>query len=268
MVQPRGGRTTGSGDVRLTFDPDVSKGARPPVACRIDDHPTRSDPVALARRNDLELVACYQAGSDEALTALLERYRRFARAKARGYFLVGADREDVEQEALIGLYKAARDFRPEHESSFRAFAELCITRQIITAIKTANRQKHQALNQYVSISGGRTDDGVDRPAEKLLRPQHHDPDPAEELVEAERYGALRGRLLEVLSGFELEVLALYVDGRTYQEIGERLDRHAKSVDNALQRIKRKLEVHLAERRLHDLADQHDPPARPALALTA
>jgi RNA polymerase sporulation-specific sigma factor len=229
------------------------------VACRIDDHPTRTDPVALARRSDVELVACYQAGSEAALAALLERYRRFVRAKARGYFLVGADRDDVEQEALIGLYKAARDFRPEHESSFRGFAELCITRQIITAIKTANRQKHQALNQYVSISGGRADDDTDRPTEELLGPQVQDLDPAEELVAAERYRAMRGRLAEVLSGFEVEVLALYVEGRTYQQIGEHLDRHAKAVDNALQRIKRKVELHLAERAAADRSD---------LALTA
>ena len=101
-------------------------------------------------------MARFHAGSEDALAALLDRYRRFARAKARSYFLVGADRDDVEQEAMIGLYKAARDFRPEHEAAFRAFAELCITRQIITAIKTATRQKHQALNQYVSISADRS----------------------------------------------------------------------------------------------------------------
>jgi RNA polymerase sporulation-specific sigma factor len=231
------------------------------VACRIDDHPTRSDPVTLSRLSDLELVARCQTGCEDALNALLERYRRFARAKARAYFLVGADRDDVEQEALIGLYKAARDFRPEHQSSFRAFADLCITRQIITAIKAATRHKHQPLNQYVSFSRGRTgDDGEERAVEELLRPHLHEVDPADELIADERLRALRARLAEVLSGFEVDVLSLYVDGRSYQEIGVELDRHVKAIDNALQRIKRKLELHLAER------DHADHAA--ALALTA
>ena len=115
----------------------------------------RHAPATLAGLTDLELVDRFQSGGQDALEVVITRYRRFARAKARSYFLVGGDSDDVEQEALIGLYKAARDFRAEHQSSFRAFAELCITRQIITAIKTATRQKHQPLNQYVSISGSR-----------------------------------------------------------------------------------------------------------------
>ena len=207
----------------------------------------RPIPTALDRRTDIELVTLSQRGCDDALSALIERYRRFARAKARGYFLIGADRDDVEQEALIGLFKAARDFRPEHEASFRAFAELCITRQIITAIKAATRQKHQALNQYVSISPRSSEDGGPRAVEELIhlhRPVH---DPADGVVAAERYGAMCQRLSEVLSPFEVEVLALYVDGRSYQEIAERLDRHTKAVDNALQRIKRKLELALEQR---------------------
>src|SRR3546814_11404580 len=118
---------------------------------------------------------------------MLTRYRRFARAKARSYFLVGADSDDVEQEALIGLYKAARDFRPQHQSSFRAFAELCITRQIITAIKTATRQKHQALNQYVSISGGRSGDAShERTVEAPIHVHQHHPEPAPRIRPAAR----------------------------------------------------------------------------------
>ncbi len=129
---------------------------------------------------DLELVARFQSGCQDSLHVVITRYRRFARAKARSYFLVGADSDDVEQEALIGLYKAARDFRPEHQSSFRAFAELCITRQIITAIKTATRQKHQALNQYVSISGSRTgDDAGERAVEELIHVNRKGDDPAD-----------------------------------------------------------------------------------------
>src|SRR3954470_20183519 len=120
----------------------------------------RFDTTPLVDLADDELVAAYRAGEVDALDTLLERYRRFARAKARGYFLVGADSDDIEQEGMIGLYKAIRDFRPDRQASFRAFAELCIPRQIITAIKTATRQKHQPLNQYVSISGVRVgDDG-------------------------------------------------------------------------------------------------------------
>jgi RNA polymerase sporulation-specific sigma factor len=206
----------------------------------------RLDPTPLDRLPDLELLARFQAGSDDALTALLDRYRRFARAKARTYFLVGADRDDVEQEALIGLYKAARDFRPDHDASFRSFAELCITRQILTAIKTATRQKHQALNQYVSFSAEPSEEG-DRSMEELIALPRDGVDLADGLIEAERHDLLRRRLLEVLSAFEVDVLRLYAEGRSYQEIGERLDRHVKSVDNAVQRIKRKVELHLVER---------------------
>jgi RNA polymerase sporulation-specific sigma factor len=208
---------------------------------------TRLDP-SLTESTDIELVAAFQRGCQDSLQVVITRYRRFARAKARSYFLVGADSDDVEQEALIGLYKAARDFRPEHQSSFRAFAELCITRQIITAIKTATRQKHQALNQYVSISGGRSgDDSHERTVEELIHLHHHDSDPADRVVADERFEVMRERLAGVLSGLEVDVLRLYVEGKSYQEIGDHLGRHVKSIDNALQRIKRKLELHLSER---------------------
>lgn len=205
-------------------------------------------PVAAARAltemGDPELAERSQQGDRRALETLIDRYRRFARAKARGYFLVGADSDDVEQEALIGLYKAARDFRPEHQASFRAFAELCITRQIITAIKTATRQKHQPLNQYVSISGVRgSDEPGERSVEDLLT-QHHSGDPADQVLSGERLAALRTSMAELLSGLEVDVLRLYVEGKSYQEIGEQLGRHVKSIDNALQRIKRKLDTRM------------------------
>ncbi len=215
----------------------------------------RQHHTALTDLTDLQLVARFQSGCQDALEVIITRYRRFARAKARSYFLVGADSDDVEQEALIGLYKAARDFRPEHQSSFRAFAELCITRQIITAIKTATRQKHQALNQYVSISGSRTgDDAGERAVEELIHVNHKGDDPADRLVAADRFEAIKDNLADVLSGLEVDVLALYVEGKSYQDIAEHLDRHVKSIDNALQRIKRKLEVHLADRAE---SDRHD-----------
>ena len=214
----------------------------------------RSETTILTDLSDLELVARFQQGCQDSLQIMITRYRRFARAKARSYFLVGADHDDVEQEALIGLYKAARDFRPEHQSSFRAFAELCITRQIITAIKTATRQKHQPLNQYVSISGVRgSDDPGERSVEMLLD-DHNIADPADQVVSGERMDSMRQAMGEMLSGLEVDVLKLYVSGKSYQEIGEELGRHVKSIDNALQRIKRKLEMHLADRAVADHED--------------
>jgi RNA polymerase sporulation-specific sigma factor len=198
-----------------------------------------------ATRTDVQLAADAQAGDSNALEALIDRYRRFARAKSRGYFLVGGDADDVEQEALVGLYKAVRDFRPEVQTSFRAFAELCISRQIITAIKTATRQKHQPLNRRVSLSGPPApDDGDDRTLEDIVLVEL-DADPADLLVTGERIQALHDAIGELLSGLEVEVLQLYVEGRSYQEMGEQLGRHAKSIDNALQRIKRKLDGRLA-----------------------
>src|SRR5713101_1091766 len=161
---------------------------------------------------DEDLAARYQGGDVEALDLLLQRYRRFARAKSRSYFLVGADSDDIEQEGMIGLYKAVRDFRSDRQASFRAFAELCITRQIITAIKTATRQKHQPLNQYVSISGVRGgDDPSERNVERLLD-DHNVADPADEVVSSERMGAMRHSMAELLSGLEVDVLRLYVEG--------------------------------------------------------
>ena len=204
---------------------------------------SRFSTAALADRTDDELAVAAQGGDRLAQQQLIERYRRFARAKGRGYFLVGGDSDDIEQEALIGLYKAIRDYLPERQASFRAFAELCITRQIITAIKTATRQKHQPLNQYVSISGTRPgDEPGERSVEDLLL--HHDADPADRIVSDERIGSLRDAMRELLSSLEVEVLGLYVEGKSYQEIGEQLGRHVKSIDNALQRIKRKLDGQL------------------------
>ncbi len=194
--------------------------------------------------SDEDLVALFRAGHVQALELLFERYQRFTRARARAYFLVGGDFDDIEQEGMIGLFKAVRDFRADRQSSFRAFAELCVTRQIITAIKTATRQKHQPLNQYVSFSALPAPDGADdRPVEDMLD-DHQVPDPADEVVCAERMAAMRAAMAEMLSGLEVDVLRLYVEGRSYQEISLLLGRHVKSIDNALQRIKRKLQRHI------------------------
>jgi len=209
---------------------------------------SRFSAAALADRTDDDLAVAAQGGDRLAQQQLIERYRRFARAKGRGYFLVGGDSDDIEQEALIGLYKAIRDYLPERQASFRAFAELCITRQIITAIKTATRQKHQPLNQYVSIAGSRTSDDApasDRVVEDLLDDSPSS-DPADQVVSGERLDNLRAAMGEMLSGLEVDVLRLYVEGKSYQEIGDVLGRHVKSIDNALQRIKRKVDAHLSE----------------------
>ncbi len=203
------------------------------------------------QRSDDELVLASRSGDDEALSLLLTKYRAFARVKARSYFLVGADREDIVQEGMIGLYKAIRDFNPDMQSSFRAFAELCVTRQIITAIKTATRQKHGPLNNYVSFHRPL---GTDEDGERVLGdviPTVAISDPADLVISAERIRALQAHFDEVLSDLETEVLRLYVEGKSYQEIAERLQRHVKSIDNALQRIKRKLEGHLRAREVAD-----------------
>ena len=201
--------------------------------------------TTLSELGDEELVARFQAGDHDSLALILQRYRRFARVKARTYFIVGADADDIEQEGLIGLYKAARDFRPDRQSSFRAFAELCVTRQVISAIKAATRHKHQPLNQYVSISGVRGGEDVAEHSIEALLDDHHVADPADEVVSRECLDRMHQSMADALSRLEVDVLALYVAGRSYQEIGEYLGRHVKSIDNALQRIKRKLDHHLA-----------------------
>ncbi len=194
---------------------------------------------------DEQLVDRARSGDERALAELLDRYRRFARAKARAYFLVGGDREDIIQEGMIGLYKAIRDFDAKHGASFRSFAELCITRQVLTAIKTATRQKHSALNSYVSFDRPKDDD-PDRTLGDTLACEEQI-DPLEQLVASDAMRSLKSTFDEVLSDLEADVLGLYVEGRSYQEIAERLGRHVKSIDNALQRIKRKLEHALAGR---------------------
>lgn len=209
--------------------------------------------VATARATDLELVAAAQGGDAGAFDLLVERYRRFVRSRSRGYFLVGGDRDDLEQEALIGFYKSVRDFRPELQASFRSFAELCINRQLITAIKTATRKKHVPLNQSISFSASRGDDGDDRTDEDFLAAVDAQSDPLEQLVAREEVSATHAVLAANLSDLEVEVLTRYVGGASYDAIAEEVGRHVKAVDNALQRVKRKLSLHLAEQALLDAA---------------
>jgi RNA polymerase sporulation-specific sigma factor len=196
---------------------------------------------------DEDLVERVRGGDEEAIDTLLQRYRHYARAKARSYFLAGADREDIVQEGMIGLFKAIRDFQAEKNTAFRAFAELCITRQIITAIKSAARQKHIPLNSYVSLNRPALGDDSDEvPLSEHLTGREV-ADPAELVISAEEITALKVSMGRELSDLETEVLMLYMDGKSYQEIADALGRHVKSIDNALQRIKRKLEQHLAGR---------------------
>ncbi|HOQ07167.1 MAG TPA: RNA polymerase sporulation sigma factor SigH [Clostridiales bacterium] len=194
---------------------------------------------------DEELIREAKAGDDKALEYLINKYKKFVRAKARTYFLIGADREDIIQEGMIGLYKAIRDFRGDKLSSFRAFAELCITRQIITAIKTATRQKHIPLNSYISLNKPVFDEESDRTLMDMINEENVS-DPEEMMISREEFAGIELKMNEILSNLEWEVLSKYLQGRSYQEIAKELNRHVKSIDNALQRVKRKLEKHLVE----------------------
>lgn len=196
--------------------------------------------------DDEQLVEMVHKGDSEALDYLIHKYRQFVRAKARSYFLIGADREDIVQEGMIGLFKAIRDYKDDKSSSFKAFAELCTTRQIITAIKTATRQKHIPLNSYVSLDKPVYDEESDRTLMDMLT-ETKSLDPEELIINQEEFDHIEIKMAELLSDLEREVLALYLDGQSYQEISGELNRHVKSIDNALQRVKRKLEKYLESR---------------------
>lgn len=197
---------------------------------------------------DDEIIRDAKAGDEKALEFLISKYKSFVRAKARSYFLIGADREDIIQEGMIGLYKAIRDFRGDKLSSFRAFAELCITRQIITAIKTATRQKHIPLNSYVSLNKPIFDEESDRTLLDVISEESVS-DPETMMINREEFAGIEVKMGEILSNLEWEVLSKYLQGRSYQEISVELGRHVKSIDNALQRVKRKLEKYMEDGKL-------------------
>jgi len=208
--------------------------------------------LAVARREasttytemiDEEVVDSAKLGDDRASEFLINKYRNFVRVKAKSYFLIGADREDIIQEGMIGLYKAIRDFRKDKLSSFRAFAELCITRQIITAIKTATRQKHIPLNSYISLNKPIYDEDSDRTLLDVISSIKVS-DPEELFINQESSATIRARIRKNLSDLEHRVLNAYLEGKSYQEMANELNRHVKSIDNALQRVKRKLEKNL------------------------
>ena len=196
---------------------------------------------------DEEILLAIKDNDDElALEYLINKYRNFVRAKARSYFLIGADREDIIQEGMIGFYKAIRDFRNDKLSSFRAFAELCVTRQIITAIKTATRQKHIPLNSYISLNKPIYDEDSDRTLMDVLSGGKIS-DQEELVISREEFADIEKKMEEILSDLEWRVLMSYLDGKSYQEIAADLGRHVKSIDNALQRVKRKLEKYMENR---------------------
>ena len=191
-----------------------------------------------AAMTDEEVAALAQEGDGQALAYLLNKYKNFVRSKARSYFLIGADHEDIVQEGMIGLYKAIRDFQPSRLASFRSFAELCVKRQIITAIKAATRQKHVPLNSYVSLNKPLYDEESDRTLMDVIEGRVTNPEDL--YISQEDLTRIQTQISEVLSDLEKQVLEAFMDGKSYQEIAELLGRHVKSIDNALQRVKRKL----------------------------
>jgi RNA polymerase sporulation-specific sigma factor len=206
------------------------------------------NPQGQVQLDDGFLIALAKQGNPDAYDRLVRRYYGFVRLKASSYFLAGGDSDDLIQEGLVGLYKAIRDYRTDRESSFRNFAELCITRQIITAVKTATRNKHTPLNQYVSFSASpasATGDGDPTLDEVIPGPTVHDP--VNQVISSEELRALVACLSTVLSDLESRVLSLYLDGHSYEAVGDKLGCDTKTVDNALQRVKRKVGTHLAAR---------------------
>ena len=195
---------------------------------------------------DEEVVVFAQNADGGALEYLLNKYKNFVRTKARSYFLIGADHEDIVQEGMIGLYKAILDYRADRQTSFRGFAELCVTRQIITAIKTATRQKHIPLNSYVSLNRPVYEDDSDRTLLDVIT-EDVPSNPEDMLIDREDLMIIEGRIGEMLSDMEKQVLVRYMEGKSYQEISREMGRHVKSIDNALQRIKRKLLKYLEEK---------------------
>ncbi len=201
---------------------------------------TVKDPLTFEEMTDEAVAELARCNDGDALEFLLNKYKNFVRAKARSYFLIGADREDIVQEGMIGLYKAVRDFRSSKLTSFRAFAELCVTRQIITAIKTATRQKHRPLNSYVSLNKPAYDEESYRMLIDVISSGKIS-NPEDIIIGREDFSSIETKMSKILSPLEMQVLKKYIDGKSYFEVAEELGRSVKSVDNALQRVKNKLE---------------------------
>lgn len=207
-------------------------------------HGTTAHRSGTERGGDIRLVVAAREGNEDASCELVRRYRGLIRSKARSYFLVGADRDDVIQEGMVGLFKAIRDYDPTRQASFHSFAELCVTRQIITAVKSATRRKHTPLNGYISLSRSTS---MEEDGERLLSDilaAKTICDPAAIVISAWETNFIRAGMADALSPFETQVLRLYTNGRSYHEIADSLGRHTKAVDNALQRVKRKMETQI------------------------
>ncbi|RYL89917.1 RNA polymerase sporulation sigma factor SigH [Sporolactobacillus sp. THM7-4] len=203
----------------------------------------KTDTAMFRSLDDEKVLKVVHDGNSEALEYLIFKYRNFVRAKAKAYFLIGAEREDIIQEGMIGLYKAIRDYKGDKPASFKAFAELCITRQMITAVKTATRQKHIPLNSYISLDKPIYDEESDRTLLDVVC-ETRTSNPETLMISREEFDDIEEKLSKILSDLERKVLSQYLDGRSYQEISADLKRHVKSIDNALQRVKRKLEHYL------------------------
>ena len=199
-----------------------------------------------SQQDEYDIVLKASKGDKIALDYIIKKYKNFVKAKAKSYFLIGADKEDIIQEGMIGLYKAVRDFDASKTNSFKGFADICITRQIITAIKTATRQKHIPLNSYISLNKPVYDEESERTLLDIIATSIVT-DPEELIISKEELKHIESKMNELLSDLELQVVEYYLNGKSYQYIADKLKRDVKSIDNALQRVKRKLEKHLENR---------------------
>ena len=199
-----------------------------------------------SQQDEYDIVLKASKGDKIALEYIIKKYKNFVKAKAKSYFLIGADKEDIIQEGMIGLYKAVRDFDASKTNSFKGFADICITRQIITAIKTATRQKHIPLNSYISLNKPVYDEESERTLLDIIATSIVT-DPEELIISKEELKHIGSKMNELLSDLELQVVEYYLNGKSYQYIADKLKRDVKSIDNALQRVKRKLEKHLENR---------------------
>ena len=199
-----------------------------------------------SQQDEYDIVLKASKGDKIALEYIIKKYKNFVKAKAKSYFLIGADKEDIIQEGMIGLYKAVRDFDASKTNSFKGFADICITRQIITAIKTATRQKHIPLNSYISLNKPVYDEESERTLLDIIATSIVT-DPEELIISKEELKHIESKMNELISDLELQVVEYYLNGKSYQYIADKLKRDVKSIDNALQRVKRKLEKHLENR---------------------
>lgn len=214
---------------------------------------TKKKKIDYTVMEDEEVLSYVHSGCKLGMEHLIEKYKPLVRAKARSYFLVGADKEDIVQEGMIGLFKAVRDYKDDKSIPFRVFAEMCITRQIITAVKTATRQKHIPLNSYVSLNRKVFDEESDKFLIEIIQ-EVSVANPEELFINKEQFTVIESRVMELLSPFEKEVLAKYLAGVTYQDIARQLNKPVKSIDNALQRLKKKIEKSVQEVREEFLKD--------------